>query len=81
MTTQIPAPTTYPWPDGVPSGALRPLNEVHEVAAYLRCGRTHVFHLLKSGELQSVKVGRKRLIPADAVHAYVSRAAAVQASQ
>ena len=51
---------------------LKPLNEVCEVAAYLRCGRTHVFELIRHGQLASVKVGRKRLIPHDAVVEYVA---------
>ncbi len=53
------------------SGTLAPLNDVLEVAEYLRCGRTHVFALIKSGRLRSVKVGRKRLVPDHCVLAFV----------
>jgi excisionase family DNA binding protein len=50
---------------------LQDLNEVQATADYLHCGKTHVFHLVKTGKLASVKVGRKRLIPATAIHAYL----------
>lgn len=33
-------------------------------------GRTTIFELLRSGQLESIKVGRRRIIPADAVRAY-----------
>lgn len=45
-----------------------------EVAAErLACGRTKLYELLRSGELESVKVGRLRRIPEDALTAYVTR--------
>ena len=53
--------------------SLKKLNGVMEVADYLRCGRTHVFALIKSGDLQSVKVARRRLVPDTAVHQYVNK--------
>ena len=36
---------------------------VEEAADALGIGRTLVFQLLRSGELQSIRVGRRRLIP------------------
>lgn len=36
-------------------------------------GRTKLFELMKSGEIQSVKVGRARLIPEAALVEYVER--------
>ncbi len=57
--------------DTTPARILEDLNDVPATAAYLHCGRTHVFALVKSGHLASVKVGRKRLIPATAIRAYV----------
>ena len=47
---------------------LRP----EEVARSLAIGRTAVFELIRTGELRSVKIGKSRRIPADAVVEYVS---------
>jgi excisionase family DNA binding protein len=41
--------------------------------AKLELGRTSIFHLVKTGELRSVKIGRSRRIPADALEEYVER--------
>ncbi len=42
-------------------------------AEVLDVGRTTVYGLISSGELASVKIGRSRRIPADAVTDYVAR--------
>ncbi len=42
-------------------------------ADQLDVGRTTVYSLIASGELDSVKIGRSRRIPADALVAYVER--------
>jgi excisionase family DNA binding protein len=47
-------------------------------AAELGVGRTTVFELMAAGELESVKIGRARRIPADALRAYVERLRAAQ---
>jgi excisionase family DNA binding protein len=47
---------------------LRP----EEVATALGIGRTAVFELIRTGELRSVKIGKSRRIPTDAVHEYVA---------
>jgi excisionase family DNA binding protein len=47
---------------------LRP----EEVAQALAIGRTAVFELIRTGELRSVKIGKSRRIPADAVVEYVA---------
>lgn len=57
---------------------LQHLNEVTAVAEYLHCGRTHIFALMKSGELRSIKVGRKRLVPADALREYLRRVSEIR---
>jgi excisionase family DNA binding protein len=44
-----------------------------EVAQVLGCGRTYVYALMASGQLESIKVGRLRRVPSDCVDAYVSR--------
>lgn len=50
-----------------------------QVADALSCGRTHVFGLIQSGALPSVKLGRLRRVPASAVEAYVARLMVEQA--
>lgn len=40
---------------------------VPEVMAALRLGRCTVYDLIRSGRLESIKVGRSRRVPADAV--------------
>ena len=47
---------------------LRP----EEVARSLAIGRTAVFELIRTGELRSVKIGKSRRIPADAVVEYLA---------
>lgn len=42
-------------------------------AERLDVGRTTIYDLMKSGELESVSIGRSRRIPADALIAYVER--------
>lgn len=71
MSAKTAAVSQYPWPNSQPLPALQDLNGVVETASYLRCGRTYVFNLIREGHLRSVKVGRKRLIPATAIRAYV----------
>ncbi len=44
-----------------------------EAARMLGCGRTYVYGLIASGELESVKVGRLRRVPLAAVQAYVEQ--------
>lgn len=44
---------------------------VTEAAGRLGVGRTTVFGLIRSGELRSVSIGRRRLVPADAINEFV----------
>jgi excisionase family DNA binding protein len=44
---------------------------VEEAAGLLRIGRTTAYELVMSGKLQSVKVGRRRLVVRDGVGRYV----------
>lgn len=39
----------------------------------LNCGKTTLYHLIMTGQLESVTVGRARRIPAVALEAYVER--------
>jgi excisionase family DNA binding protein len=45
---------------------------VEEAAGMLRIGRTTAYELVMSGKLQSVKVGRRRLVVRDGVGRYVN---------
>jgi excisionase family DNA binding protein len=47
--------------------------KIEDLSSVLPIGRTRIFALIKSGELESVKVGRSRLIPADAVERFLQR--------
>lgn len=52
--------------------SARLLLTVEEAAERLRLGRTLVYRLISSGELESVKVGRLRRVPADCLPEYVA---------
>lgn len=59
--------------------AASPLLHTPEAAAErLQCGRTLIYELLASGKLESVKIGRLRRIPDDALVAYVEKLRAEQ---
>ena len=45
---------------------------VEEAAELLRIGRTRTFELVMRGEIQSVKIGRRRLVVRDGLRKYVS---------
>ena len=49
-----------------------------DAATKLRVGRTRMYSLLKSGELQSVKIGRSRRVPASSLDEYVGRLESAQ---
>jgi len=46
---------------------------VREVAERLGCGRTFVYELISSGEIETVKLGRLRRVPVAALDALVER--------
>lgn len=49
------------------------LLSVMDVAHLLGCGRTFVYELIGAGELKTVKLGRLRRVPTDAVESLISR--------
>ncbi len=51
------------------------LLDIDSAAAALSCGRSLIYGLIASGRLRSVKVGRRRLVPAEAVAEFIARAA------
>jgi excisionase family DNA binding protein len=57
------------------TGGSRPdelLLTVEEAARRLRLGRTLIYRLISSGELESVTVGRLRRVPAECLAEYVA---------
>jgi excisionase family DNA binding protein len=63
-TAEVPVPRQMP---------ERVLLTVEEVAERLGIGRTTAFRLVKTGEIESVRIGRLRRIHIDAVNAYAAR--------
>ncbi|MEU7485041.1 helix-turn-helix domain-containing protein [Streptomyces sp. NPDC042319] len=65
-------------PDAAPTAATHSatteplLYRVSDAMAVLRMGRTHVYDLIRTGRLRSVKEGRTRFIPASALADYVA---------
>jgi excisionase family DNA binding protein len=53
------------------SGVL--LYSVPEAARLLGVGRTYMFRLIAAGEIESIKVGKLRKIPHDALGCYIDR--------
>jgi excisionase family DNA binding protein len=48
------------------------LNDIENTQAKLGgLGRTRVFDLIRSGELASVKIGRRRFVPDSAIQRYI----------
>jgi excisionase family DNA binding protein len=56
----------------------RTLLSVEAAAIQLSIGRTTMYALLKTGAIGSVKVGRLRRVPTDALAAYTTRLIAEQ---
>jgi len=46
---------------------------VREAAARLAIGRDTAYELVRSGRLRSVAIGRRRLVPASELEAFVAR--------
>lgn len=71
MTTQPDRPKRRP---------ARLLYSVEEAADLLGIGRTYMFHLVASGEIDSFKIGKRRKIPGDALDGYIRRLRAEQST-
>jgi excisionase family DNA binding protein len=54
------------------------LLSVEEAADRLSIGRTMMYALVKAGEINTVRLGRRRLVPVGAIKAYVNQIAAQQ---
>lgn len=51
----------------------RDLYPLPEVVERLGVNRTTVYGLIKSGDIQAVKIGRRTLVPAASIERYVAR--------
>jgi excisionase family DNA binding protein len=51
----------------------RLLYSVTEAARLLGVGRTYMFHIIAAGEIESIKLGKLRKIPRDALGRYVDQ--------
>ncbi len=63
---------THTQPEPVSDQPEGLLLTVEEAAERLRLGRTLVYRLISSGELESVTVGRLRRVPAECLAEYVA---------
>jgi excisionase family DNA binding protein len=63
---------TTPTPTGQPLSP-RLMLTAEQAAEALGIGRTNVFALIKSGELESIRIGRLRRVPADAIDTYTAK--------
>jgi excisionase family DNA binding protein len=59
---------------------VRLLYSVEEAAELLGIGRTYMFHLVATGEVASLKLGKRRKIPRDALIGYIERLRTEQAA-
>ncbi|MEV0066646.1 excisionase family DNA-binding protein [Amycolatopsis sp. NPDC050768] len=57
----------------LPAGQPRVLLTVEEAGNRLAISRTVIYELLRSGQLESVTIGRNRRVPAAAVNNFVAR--------
>jgi excisionase family DNA binding protein len=55
------------------TAADRLLYSVDEAADLLGIGRTFMFRLIATGEIDSLKIGRRRMIPSEALERYIER--------
>jgi excisionase family DNA binding protein len=55
------------------AGTPERLLSIPAAAAALSIGRTAVYSEIQSGRLRSLKVGRRRLVPASALAAYIGQ--------
>ena len=62
------------------SAAERLLYSVEEAAGLLGVGRTFMFYLVATGEIESLKIGKLRKIPRDAIDSYIQRLRCAQAN-
>jgi excisionase family DNA binding protein len=60
-------------PDRVPTTAhAKPTMSMNDAARYLGVGRSSLYELVRSRQIRSVRVGRRILIPSNALDAYIA---------
>jgi excisionase family DNA binding protein len=59
---------------------VRRVYTVEEAAAVLGIGRTFMFRLLATGQVESFKIGKRRKVTSEAIEAYVRRLIREQAA-
>jgi len=62
-----------------PPTPARLLLTAEEAAQLLHIGRSKVYDLIRNGDLRSIKIGRLRRVPLDAVHDFATSPAAEEA--
>lgn len=77
LMTERPIPPEAPEPLSMPA---RVLLTVEEAAEQLHIGKTKTYALVRTGELESVLIGRLRRIHIDAIRAYAARLVSQQAT-
>lgn len=55
-----------------PEAGQRILLSVEQAAELLNVGRTTMFRLVTSGQVSSVRIGRLRRVPLDALHSFAA---------
>jgi len=65
---------------GTAATGLPLLLSVEEAASLLRLGRTRVYQLVMGGKIQSVKVGRRRLVVRQGLEEFVAQLVENQAA-
>jgi excisionase family DNA binding protein len=73
-----PLPTGQSTDIDAPPDTELDLLTVEEAAIWLSIGRTTLYAILKDGQINSVRIGRLRRIPTEALTAYTSRLIAKQ---
>ncbi len=73
--------STHPWQREVEAVVPEKLLlTAEEAAAVLGVGRSAIFALVRTGELESLRLGARRRIPTAALHDYVARLRQTSAS-
>jgi excisionase family DNA binding protein len=60
------------YPEQLAAG-FAPLVTIEEAAALLKIGRTNTYGLVMAGQLQSVKIGRRRLVVTSSILTFIER--------